>query len=270
MINAHDIRDTCELALIDIDGTLCNGTVMIAGADLFIRRLRSYRIQPVFFTNNSTRTPREVIVMLGNMGIEAHTSEVCTSAQAAANYLLAQFPKAASICFVGQSGLREALLTCGFDARHASVAEAEFLQTARGAVVGLDFNVDYRALEKLCQVVYRQQHFVLTNADVRLMSETGFRPGNGSLGAFVATATGVQPVVTGKPEASFVNFALKRYGVAAHRAVIVGDNVKTDVQAGRRAGVRTIWVKSGIHYSGNDMAETQADIVANSVADLFL
>jgi len=262
---------SCKVALIDIDGTLCNGTEVIQGAPQFVTRLRKQDIQPVFFTNNATRTPEAVVEMLNTLAIEAVPDEVCTSAQAAAHHLSEQLPRNGRVCFIGQSGLRNALAASSLDARHVRDADALFLSTALGACIGLDTDVHYRDLERFCSVVARLQAFVLTNADVRLMTEGGFRPGNGAIGAFVATATGVTPVVTGKPQASFVSYALARYGFKAEEAFIVGDNFKTDVAAGVRAGIHTVWVQSGVQYSLEETALSGADvIILPSVASLLV
>ncbi|MBW7461575.1 TIGR01457 family HAD-type hydrolase, partial [Paenibacillus sepulcri] len=73
--------------LIDLDGTLYNGQKMIEGADALIRMLRENQVPYLFVTNNSTAAPDVVASRLTGMGIPAESSEVCTSAQAAASYI---------------------------------------------------------------------------------------------------------------------------------------------------------------------------------------
>jgi HAD superfamily hydrolase (TIGR01509 family) len=60
----------------------------------------------------------------------------------------------------------------------------------------------------------------------------------------VSAVTSSEDVDTAKPQPDIVNVALKRAGIAADRAVFVGDAV-WDVEACNRAGVQSIGVLSG-------------------------
>jgi ribonucleotide monophosphatase NagD (HAD superfamily) len=65
--------------------------------------------------------------------------------------------------------------------------------------------------------------------------------------AAIKTATGVEPVVLGKPEPGLFEHGLRRLGGLAPNAVaMIGDRLDTDVDGGRRAGLRTILVLSGV------------------------
>lgn len=263
-----------KLALVDLDGTLYRGHEGIPGAGEFIERIRSQSIQPVFFTNNATRTPLEVCTKLSDFGIFARPDEVCTSAQGAAAYLAEELPAGANVVYLGTDALKQALLAEGLVPHYAAPnadwpRELEPLETdPQAAVLGLDLNVQYSQLSVFTHYVMKLGSFVLTNGDVRLPSGSGFLPGNGSLGKLVETASGVKPVVTGKPETLFVDYALKRYGVSRGDTVLIGDNLYTDILAGIKAEVYTIQVQSGVVYSADDM-NIQANEVYDSVDRIF-
>jgi len=70
-------------------------------------------------------------------------------------------------------------------------------------------------------------------------------PGAGAIVSAISTATGVKPLVIGKPSKHIVEIALERLGVRAARTVIVGDRLDTDVQSGKMVGAFTILVLSG-------------------------
>lgn len=256
-----------KLALIDLDGTLFRGTEVIPGAVEFVNRIRQRDIRPVFFTNNATRTPTQVVNKLRTMGIAANADEVCTSAQASADWLLRQCGPTASIAYIGTDGLSAALTEANLSARH--VRELDDKSDAQpvfdAAVMGLDPLVTYANLTTFCQIVSEIGGFVLTNADARLPVGSWFAPGNGALGSFVSTATGLEPMVIGKPETVFVHYALSRYDAGPEDAILIGDNVLTDILAGRNSGVYTIQVRTGVSVA-TDIA---ADEVWLSVADLF-
>lgn len=259
-----------RLALIDLDGTLWRGGEVIPGAPAFVERLRRTGIQPVFFTNNASRTPDDVVIVLKRMGFFAEANEVCTSAQAAAHVLKSRIPAGSIVTYIGQQGLDKALGEAGFDARRSDGGELgqAWVAKASAAVVGLDPQVNYRDLALATRVAHRLGWFVLTNPDVRLPVEDGFMPGNGSVGALVATASGTTPMITGKPEVPFVEYALERFGATRDEAVIIGDNLHTDILAGVNAGIHSILVETGISKRAQP-GDPQPNETANSVENIF-
>jgi HAD superfamily hydrolase (TIGR01509 family) len=62
-----------------------------------------------------------------------------------------------------------------------------------------------------------------------------------------------------KPAPAMLLSALAELGAAPHEAVMVGDRKKSDVAAGRAAGVRTIWLRSH-HAEGPDPDATIDDL----------
>lgn len=261
-----------KVGLIDLDGTLYRGATAITGAAGFVRRLRDNGVQPVFFTNNAMRSPVSVVQQLDKLRIDAHPHEVCTSAQAAADYLH-RTVHSGYVLTIGGDGLQEALREEGLQPlsiRHPKIQQR--VGEVSGAVVGLDLHVTYAELDLFCTVAARIGSFTLTNGDVQLPTETGFKPGCGAIGMFVATATRLTPYVAGKPNPAFVRYALERFHANPHEAFIVGDNITTDIAAGVAAGVYTIQVLSGVMDPDASATASQtgiADEVVQSVADLF-
>ncbi len=86
--------------------------------------------------------------------------------------------------------------------------------------------------------------FVASNADRTLPSRRGRQPGNGSLLAVIATATGVQPLVAGKPEPPLHNESVLRTG--ARHPLVVGDRLDTDIEAAHRVGADSLLVLTGV------------------------
>ncbi|MCF8563449.1 HAD-IIA family hydrolase [Alicyclobacillus tolerans] len=279
-----------ELALVDLDGTLYRGDEGIPGAAPFIARLRARGIQPVFFTNNSTRTPEEVCEKLKGFGIFAESSEVCTSAQSAAEAVARETGVGGSVAYIGADAVKIALNDAGFEAvriERANSSDAlggHALPQVKAAVLGLDPKIDYEGLTRFCSMVTDLGRYFLTNGDVRLPHGKSFMPGNGALASFVTTATGIAPRLTGKPEPEFVEYALRRYGARSEKTLLIGDNLRTDVAAGVRAGIYTIQVNSGVQYARSDSTHEDKALggrvpvekralvpqeVHDSVADLF-
>jgi len=58
-------------------------------------------------------------------------------------------------------------------------------------------------------------------------------------------ATGVEPIVLGKPAPPFFEAALSRLGTTAHQTLMIGDDIHTDVDAAQAISMRGILVKTG-------------------------
>jgi HAD superfamily hydrolase (TIGR01458 family) len=91
-------------------------------------------------------------------------------------------------------------------------------------------------------------------------------------GPFVAAieyATGVEAVVVGKPSGSFFELVLGELGTAPAEALMVGDDVESDIGGGLAAGLRTVLVRTG-KYREDFVAESGIEPTATieSIADL--
>ena len=82
-------------------------------------------------------------------------------------------------------------------------------------------------------------------------------------------ATGKQATVLGKPDRVFLEQALQLIGVAADKAVMVGDTIENDVGGAQRAGMRGILVCTGKHSANSPLLErVQPDAILPSIVDL--
>ncbi len=246
--------------IVDMDGVLYRGREAIPGADAFIGSLRKWGIGFVLATNNSTRTPQQYVDKLADMGITVYPHEVLTSALATADYLQGVAPPGARVFVIGRDGLRTALQEAGFILVEE---EAEYV------VVGMDTDLCYERLAEATLQIRAGAAFIGTNPDKTFPSERGIVPGNGATLAFLEAATGVAPTVIGKPEAAMIKQALARLGAKAATTAIVGDRLETDILAGRRNGLHTILVLSGI--TDREMlaqSDLRPDWVFESVGDL--
>src|SRR5690606_41480353 len=98
--------------LIDMDGVIYSGDVMIPGADRFIARLLEEKIPFMFMTNNSQRSRTEVVRKLAKLGIHVEEHHIYTSAMATAAFLSAQIPRGAAYV-LGEGGPLSSLNEAG-------------------------------------------------------------------------------------------------------------------------------------------------------------
>jgi 4-nitrophenyl phosphatase len=153
-------------------------------------------------------------------------------------YLRQVEPAGAPIYVIGERGMHEPLAEAGFwiDERQPKYV-----------CVGLDQSLTYQKLKTAALAIRDGARFIAANPDTTLPSEEGLVPGCGSILSALATATGVQPTVIGKPSREIVDLALDILGAERETTVIIGDRLDTDIPAGARAGIGTVLVLTGVH-----------------------
>ncbi|WP_206109302.1 TIGR01457 family HAD-type hydrolase [Paenibacillus sp. HB172176] len=246
--------------LIDLDGTLYHGAKPIENADRFIEMLIATEMPYRFVTNNSSATPEQVADKLSAMGIPANSELVCTSAQAAADYISKE-KEGASVFVIGEEGLRSELAHAGLELTEEM---PDFV------VQGIDRGFRYERGAEAVRYIREGARSIMTNPDLLLPSTDGLIPGAGSIGAMLQAASGIEPVVIGKPSPILMNYALQRLGLPSDETWMVGDNIATDIAAGKAAGCGTILVLTGLTTADNYEKYAQAagcrpDLICNNL-----
>jgi 4-nitrophenyl phosphatase len=237
-------------AVIDMDGVLWHGDEPLPGLAPFFEALRVCRIQFVLATNNASRTPDQYVAKLAGMGVSVAEAEVLTSAQATALYLREQRDQAQAarhngrvlqrVFEIGEEGLRRALVEAGF------VLTGLYDLTADVVAVGMDRDLSWDKLATATLNIRAGARFVGTNPDKTLPTERGFTHGNGAILGALQIATGVAPVIIGKPEPIMYQQALQRLQASPAETLAIGDRLETDILGAVRAGLPSLLVLSGI------------------------
>jgi ribonucleotide monophosphatase NagD (HAD superfamily) len=163
---------------------------------------------------------------------------VVTSAQAAATLIAERFPAGSAVLVAGAIGLRLALRERGM--RPVSMAADRPVAVVQGYAP----DMNYGLLAEAGVAVRDGALYVATNSDSTLPSPRGPQPGNGSLLQVIITATGIQPLVAGKPEPPLHAEAVARTG--ARRPLVVGDRLDTDIEGAVRGGADSLLVLTGV------------------------
>ncbi len=236
--SAEPLDSAYDVALLDLDGVVYLGGTPISGAAEALRKAGAAGMRLAYVTNNAFRTPAAIAALLTSFGVPATREDVVTSAQAAARLLAERLPAGAPVLVIGGSGLRMALRERGL--RPVSTA----IDKPQAVVQGYAPDISYSLLAEGSLAVAAGALFVASNADRTLPSRRGRQPGNGSLLAVIATATGVQPLVAGKPEPPLHNESVLRTG--ARHPLVVGDRLDTDIEAAHRVGADSLLVLTGV------------------------
>ncbi|MEW9702908.1 TIGR01457 family HAD-type hydrolase [Paenibacillus sp. SI8] len=247
--------------LIDLDGTLYRGHEPIPHAAAFIRLLNDNRLPYLLVTNNSSRTPEQVSEHMHELGIEVPADAVYTSAQAAAQYMAEQ-RQGSRVHMIGEAGLEIALAAAGFQLT---------TETPDYVVQGIDRSFTYAKLAEAVGHLHHGATYVLTNPDRMLPSDGGLMPGAGSLAASITAASGVEPVVIGKPSPIIMAYAIERLGLPAADIWVIGDNAATDIRGGAVSGCRTALVLTGVATAANVQAQlASAGVTPDLICDDLL
>jgi 4-nitrophenyl phosphatase len=242
--------------VLDMDGVLYRGNTIIPEVPDFLAALERARVPYAMATNNSTATPRQYVEKLRGMGIDVPEESIVTSGVATAAYLRSRFPSGTSIYIVGMAALREAVF-----------ADDYFVPAERDAEVvvsGADFELRYEKLKTACLAIRAGATYIATNADKTFPSEEGLIPGSGAIVAALSAATGVDPLVVGKPNPELVESCVGIMGITARETLMIGDRLDTDILAGQRAGTRTLLVLTGV----SDRAEViESGIIPDVIVD---
>jgi glycerol-1-phosphatase len=236
--SAQALTGLYDVALLDLDGTVYIGSTAIPGAAEALRKAQADGIRLAYVTNNASRTPAAIAQLLRGMGAPATADDVVTSAQAAARLLAGRLPAGAPVLVVGSVALRIAVREHGL--RPVSVAADQ----PAAVVEGYAPDVGYSALAEGGVAVGAGALFVATNADVTIPSARGIGPGNGAMIRVIATSTGVEPIVAGKPEPPLHHESVLRTG--AENPLVVGDRLDTDILAAHRVRCDSLLVLTGV------------------------
>lgn len=253
-----------DALLADLDGVVYAGPHAIPGAVESLQQLSALGVGLGYVTNNASRSPAQVAAHLRELGAPAEDHQVVSSSQAAAELLASLLAPGARVLITGSAALAREIELVGLLPVHSQAEQPE------AVVQGFNPEIGWKDLAEAAYVVSAGALWVATNTDMSIPQARGIAPGNGTLVAAVAAATGKQPKVAGKPEAPLFHAAAKRLG--AERPLVVGDRLDTDILGGNNAGFATVAVLTGVDTRESILsaraAERPAYIIEN-LQDLY-
>ncbi len=258
-IRAEKLREI-DLFVLDLDGTFYLGDRPIDGALDFVDYVRESGKKILFFTNNSSRSPKVYMERLAGMGCPISRDQIMTSGDVTIAYLKENDP-GKSVYLVGTPALEESFRQegiCLWDPEEDRTGSLEAGVTASRpdiVVVGFDTTLTYRKLERACTYIREGAVFLATHLDINCPTEYGFMPDCGAFCAAITLSTGVEPKYLGKPFKETVDMVLLHTGVSRERVAFVGDRLYTDVAVGVNHGAKGFLVLSG---------ETKPEDIKNS------
>ncbi|BBG65293.1 HAD-superfamily subfamily IIA hydrolase, hypothetical 2 [Hydrogenimonas sp.] len=239
--------------LLDIDGVLYEGDRPVEGALEAVEELQSR--YPVRFITNTTRKTREMVYeKLRKMGFNIGYDTIFTALDAAAAFL-------------------EQKRATGFFLLYEKVAGtfAEYESEKPDYVVVADAYTDF-TYENLNRAF---RHLMEGAQLLAIAKNRYFKDRDGYLsldaGGFVALlefAAQKEATILGKPSRNFFRLACDSMGVKPDEALMVGDDIESDVQGAQKAGIRACQVKTGKFREEDLTLGIEPDCLLDSIAEL--
>ncbi|MFC9919561.1 TIGR01458 family HAD-type hydrolase [Agromyces binzhouensis] len=248
--------------LLDLDGVFYVGDEPVRGGAATVAWLVERGIPHRFVTNTTSRPRREIVAKLAGMGIEVDAADVLTPVVAAAAWLEAEGCRRPAL-FVPDATASEFA--------ELGVAGAEPSEPADAVVVGdLGSGWDFATMNRAFRLLAEDPGIPLVALGLTRYwrAEDGLRLDVGAFVRGLEYASGRDAVVLGKPAAAFYRAAVDSLAEAPDEAVMVGDDIRSDVDGAQRAGLTGVLVRTGKFDPADLGGAIRPDAVLDSIAGL--
>lgn len=241
----QEILNNTELFVLDMDGTFYLDDEILEGSLEFLEQVERLGKRFVFFTNNSSKSPKTYMDKLAKMNCYIERNQIITSGDVMIQYLKTYYPEK-MVYLVGTPDLEE-------NFRENGILLTQDMPDV--VVIGFDLTLTYEKLRKACSYIRKGAVFLATHLDINCPTKDDFIPDCGAMCAAIALSTGKEPKYVGKPFKETVDMVLSMTGAEREHVTFVGDRLYTDVKTGVANGAHGVLVLS---------SETKLEDVASS------
>ena len=252
--------------VLDMDGVLWKDSSPIGNLPAIFNSIRLQGFKVILATNNATISVKEYLEKIQGFGVELEPWQIVTSAMASVDTLNKAFPNKGAVYIVGENGLITGLRENGFN---PITDPADDLPVV-AVIAGMDRMVTYQKLRRAAFHIRTGVPFYGTNPDATFPTPLGLVPGAGSIIAAIETASGVKPIIIGKPSPFMFDLSKERMKLSRDEILVVGDRLETDIAGGQAMGAHTALVLSGVSTSQQASNwNPQPDMIANDLTELI-
>ena len=248
--------------LLDLDGVVYVGDSPVPGAADVVEWLAREDIPFRFLTNTSSRPRASIVEKLSGMGIPASDDDILTPAVAARSWLQ-EHSRGRPALFVPAATASE------FAELDPLPDDAE---EGAGAVVVGDLGEawDFATFNRAFRLLMAEPRPTLVALGLTRYwrADDGLRLDAGAFVRALEYAAGTTAMVMGKPDQAFYQTAVDGLGLPADDVVMVGDDIRSDVEGAQRAGLTGVLVRTGKFTPADLEGDVTPDAVLGSIADL--
>ena len=249
--------DEVSAVLIDLDGVLYVQDDTIDGAADAVRRLRAGGLTLRFVTNTTARSRARTHAKLDRLGLSLADGELVT-------------PAALAVRYCHERGHRRAALVMNEEVK-CDFADLEEAEEGAGAVIIGDLGSEfgYDVLNRAFRCVMDGAELIALQKNRYWLRADGLSLDVGPFVAAIEYATGREAYVVGKPARGFFDQVLDDLGVAAAAAMMVGDDIESDIGGALDAGLQAVLVRTG-KYREQQVRDSgiEPTAVVASIADV--
>jgi len=249
--------------LFDLDGVIYLGEQLIEGAVEALEWVRSQRIPHLFVTNTTSRPRQALCRKLAGMGISVDVDRILSPPVAALHWLQTHTSGPAALFIPEATRVEFASLPLWND--------DDGVQAVASVVVGdLGEGWDFQRLNRAFQLLMQQPAPRLVALGMTRYWKTarGLQLDAGPFVAALQYASGVEPMVTGKPAAAFFHSGAEALGIEPAQLLMIGDDIRGDIGGAQQAGLKALLVQTGKFQPADLQGDVVPDAVLASIAGL--
>ena len=219
--------------LIDLDGTLYFKGEPCPGAIETVNYLRQEKYQLRFLTNTTAKTPKMLHAQMQALGFDIYEDEIFNATYACLQYLRSQ-PKNRCHFMVD-------------DAVKAFFKEIPVDNEAPDFVVVGDYGegFDFHALNHAFRLLMNGTELIALQKNLYWFSAEGMFLDCGAFVTLLEAAAGTTAKIMGKPSETFFKIALESLQCSPNEAIVVGDDITSDIRGAENTKMRSVLVKTG-------------------------
>lgn len=251
-----------QLILLDLDGTLYVGNQALPGAIASVAQLRERGIALRFITNTTTKSQHELVAQLRAMGFQLDSDELI-SAPVAAKLELQTL----------QQSIDHSLRIWPLVADAIKADFNEFILDEENPdyiVLGdIGDRWDLHLINRLFNVMHNGAELIALHKGRFWQTGDGLKADIGFFVAGLEYASNKTARIMGKPNPDFYQRVLSSAGVDAKDALMVGDDLDSDVGGAQLMGLKGCLVRTGkFRQAYFEQSLVKPDAVLESIADL--
>lgn len=252
-----------ELIMLDLDGTLYIGNEPLPGAIDCIRQLRERGIQLRFLTNTTTKSQDELVAQLRVMGFGLEEDELISA------------PIGARLELINlQEKLQRPVRIWPVLADSIKQDFGEFIwdeKTPDYIVLGdIGDAWDLTLINRLFNVMHSGANLIALHKNRCWQTEDGLKADIGFFVAGLEYICSKNALVMGKPNRDFFKRVLDSVGVDAMDALMVGDDIDSDIDGAQQLGIRGCLVRTGKYREAYaEQSPVRPNYILDSIAGLI-
>lgn len=246
--------------LFDLDGVLYESDKAIIGAAETVNWFIQNKIPHLFLTNTTSKSRVELVKKLDGFGIQSSTEDFLTPPVAAQQWLQQNNINTIAL-FVPETTKEE------FSGFNLASMENDHVDAVVIGDLGEQWTFEIMNLVFRLLINNPQAKLIALGMTRYWRSCNGLQLDVGPMIKAFEYATGMNAVVTGKPATAFFQAAKTMIG-EKNNIVMIGDDIRGDIEASQHSGLKAILVRTG-KFSEHDLdSGIKPDVLLNSIAQL--